>query len=140
MAADIETFKAMFPEFCVLGDKTIEIWLAESVDYLDPDTWGDDCIDRACLYLTGHELALVAQRLDTELGANAGGVVQSAGAGGMSVSYAVPAFATQGTIDEAIYARTPYGLKYLQLRENCLGGGRLAGTREATASQQIFRS
>ena len=139
MAADIEKFKALFPELCSLGDNTIEAWIAEAIDYLCPDSWGE-CFDRACNYYAAHELALAGQRQDEVTGSGAGGVVQSASAGGMSVSYAVPNFAVNGTIDEAVYATTPYGKKYLQLRDSCLPSGRLAGTKENTASQQIFRA
>lgn len=138
MAASVDIFKSMFPEFCSVDDNTVELWLNEANDYLDANAWGD-CFDRACLYYTAHELSIAMERKNNaQAGGAGGGIVQSASAGGLNVTYAVPNFATQGSIDEVAYARTPYGTKYLQLRDSCLGAGRLAGTVQNTAEQQVF--
>lgn len=139
MASSLETFKAMFPELCSVDDNVVELWLTQADEYLCEDSWGK-CFDTACLYLAAHELALSLQRQASAAssGGNAGGVVQSASADGLSVGYAVPNFATQGTIDETQYAKTPYGLKYLQLRDNCIAGGRLAGSVQNTATEQVI--
>ena len=138
MAANLKTFTAMFPELCIVDDNIVQVWIDEANDFLDPAAWGK-CFDRACLYFAAHELALSQQRTAaaSSTGSIGGGVIQSASADGISVSYAVPNFSTQGTIDESQFSKTPYGLKYLQLRDACLGGGRLAGTQEDTAADQV---
>jgi len=136
MAIDLDTFKAIFPELCDVGSNVVEAFAQEVENYLCPDSWGS-CYDTACRYLIAHEIALSKQRQEAAAGAVAGGgTIQSVSADGLSVSFAVPQFATQGSIDETLYARTPYGLKYLQLRENCIAGGRLAGSVQNTAAEQ----
>ena len=133
--ATSDTFKLAFPELCDVGDEVIEFWLAKSVAYLCPDSWGA-CFEDACLYLTAHRIALSLQRKQSGAGGgNASGAVQSASADGLSVSYALPQYLTQGTIDEANYGKTPYGQEFLQLRSTCIPAGRLAGTVQNTASE-----
>ena len=141
MALDIDTFTAMFPEFCDVPTEALQIWLDEAQSYLCPDSWGE-CFDRACLYFTAHSLAQSQARAANTQRRNNATLVQggnasiaSASAGGLSVSYATPQFASQGSASEVDYAQTPYGLKYLALRDTCLATGRLAGTVENRAEQ-----
>jgi hypothetical protein len=143
MAVDLKTFKALFPEFCSIDDDVINLWLSETLDYLSAAAFGD-CYDRAALYFTAHELAMSQARLasaqesDGAVVVQGGGIVQSASAGGLSVSYATPQFAVNGNADDAYYAQTPYGIKYLKLRDTCIGSGRLAGTKQVTADDQVI--
>ena len=137
MASSLETFKMMFPELCDVDDNIVTLWLTQADAYLCEQTWGK-CYESACLYLAAHDLALSKQRQASAsaAGGGAAGVVQSASADGLSVSYSTPMFATQGSIDETQYAKTPYGQKYLQLRDTCIGNGRLAGSVQNTAAEQ----
>lgn len=134
MTVDADTFKAMFPEFCDVADSTVSIWITEGQDFLCPDAWGD-CFHRAVLYFTAHNLAQAQQRAANTRSrggktvvSGGSGALQSASAGGLSVSYATPQFATQGNADEVDFATTPYGIKYLSLRDTCIAAGQLAGT------------
>lgn len=141
MAIDIDIFQGMFPEFCDVDDKVLQIWLDEAQSYLCPDNWGD-CFDRACLYFTAHNLAQAQARAANKQTRNGATLIQggtgqiaSASAGGLSVSYATPQFATQGNADEVDYSQTPYGIRYLALRDQCLGAGQLVGTVENRADE-----
>lgn len=139
MAVVIKDIKDIFPELCDVSDNVAEFWLNHVTDYLCQQSWGD-CYDKAVLFLTAHEIALSLQRQasGSAAGGSAGGVVQSASADGLSVSYSVPDYMVNGTIDETQYAKTPYGQKYLQLRDSCLANGRLAGTVQDTVSDQYL--
>lgn len=129
MALDTETFKAFYPEFCNVADSVLTVWLDEAGSYLCPDTWGD-CFDRACRFWTAHNLSQSqARTANASAGqASGSGAITSASAGGLSVSYAVPDFAVNGGADEIDYSKTEYGIKFMALRDQCFGGGRLAGT------------
>lgn len=127
MTTTTEQFKAFFPEFCDVPDSVVTVWLDEATSYLDPASWGD-CFDRACRYWTAHNLSQSQSRVASPQQQSGSGAITSASAGGLSVSYAIPDFAVNGTADEIDYSKTEYGVKYLALRDNCLGAGQLCGT------------
>lgn len=124
-------FKARFPEFEALGisDATIQVYFDDAIAHLDETSWGD-CYERAVYYYTAHTLTLNKMRSDAVagggLGAAAGtsGPVTSAGADGLSVSYAAPRAST--TDGDDWYRQTSYGQEYLNLAAECLPTVRVA--------------
>ncbi len=124
-------FKARFPEFEALGisDATIQVYLDDGIDHLDDTAWGD-CYERAVYYWSAHNLTINQQRSQAVVGAGLSGAVgttgpvSSAGADGLSVSYASGKSAETST--EEWYGRTSYGQEYLALMGECLTGARVA--------------
>jgi hypothetical protein len=135
MAFDLPAFRARFPEFAPVVDATVQVWLDDSEADLSPEAWGD-CYDRAVLYFAAHQLALSQNRVaGAAVGAGGAvvttggaGAIASASGGGLSVSFAVPKQATDGSIADAWLLQTAYGQYYLQLRDTCISTGRIAGT------------
>ena len=133
MAADLPTFRLLFPEFPAgtSEDTRIQFWIDRAVAYLNPDSWGD-CLDDATLYWAAHKLALSNGRGVNDAainGSGSAGVIQSASVDGVSTSFAVSKVASQGNEADTQYNRTPYGQQFLALRRSCVSSGRLAGTR-----------
>lgn len=135
MAHELTDFRDEFPEFAPVADATVTRRLNRAAAYLDVDTWGD-CFDDAVLYYAAHNLALQQLRAataDSESGntviVGGAGAITSASVDGVSTSYATPKNANSGTDEESWLYQTPYGQHYLQLRDNCISGGRIAGTR-----------
>jgi hypothetical protein len=133
MQADLETYRALYPEHEPLTDALIQLQIDDAVEHLSRKSWGR-CYPKAVLSYTAHEVALAQARkagaVITENGEVVGqatGTVASASAGGLSVSFAVPASA--GTADAAYFSQTPYGQRYLALRRECLSRGHIVGCR-----------
>lgn len=120
-------FRILFPEFASVSDETIQAYLDGNIEVLSMPAWGA-CYGRAVMYLAAHELALSQARIASSVDAGGvvvapTGVVQSASAEGLSVSFAVPSNRSEYA---AWLAQTPYGQRYLALMRSCLSRGRLS--------------
>jgi len=128
MIADLATFRALFPEFASVADPAVQVQLDAAGDELDATAWGL-CYPKAVLTQAAHTLALSQARVAAAQIVGAGvvlpptGQVQSAGAEGLTVSFAVP----QGqSAAAAWYSQTPYGQAFLAYQRQCLSRGRLS--------------
>lgn len=134
MARDLAAFRAFYPEFAGIADATVNAYLNRNDDELAPETWGD-CLDRAVLSLTAHEIALLQARLNNaQTGAGGsvvsvagGGAIQSASGGGLNVSFSVPNRATDSTAWQEELSKTPYGQEFLGLIDRCVSPIRVVG-------------
>lgn len=131
MQADLPTYRALYPEHGPLLDSVIEAQIDAALEHLSRKHWGR-CYPRAVLTYAAHEVALAQARkagaVTTESGEVVGqatGAVASASAGGLSVSFAVPASASR--CDAAYFSQSAYGQRYLALMRECLSRGRMAG-------------
>lgn len=130
-----ETFKTRFPEFASIAGGVIQFWI-DDVEAVLSDAWGD-CYPVAVETLAAHRLALSqARQANASTSANGAveisggiGAITSASADGLSVSFAVPSVAANGSVTDAALSRTPYGIDYLALRASCMPRGRVAGCR-----------
>lgn len=130
MTPDLPTFSLLYPEFDAVEDTVVQFWIDKAIDKLLEEAWGL-CYTEGTLAHAAHELALSLARQasvidaasgDTVIGAT--GVITSASAEGLSVSFAQQKSASE-TDDGAFYAQTPYGQHFLALRRECLPRGRL---------------
>lgn len=131
MQADLPTYRALYPEHGPVLDAVVEVQIDAALDHLSRNSWGR-CYPRAVLTWAAHEVALAQARqagaVITEGGqvvGQASGTVASASAGGLSVSFAVPASASSS--DAAYFSQTAYGQRYIALMRECLSRGRMAG-------------
>ena len=131
MQADLPTYRALYPEHGPVLDAVVEVQIDAALDHLSRKNWGR-CYPRAVLTWAAHEVALAQARqagaVITEGGqvvGQASGTVASASAGGLSVSFAVPASASSS--DAAYFSQTAYGQRYIALMRECLSRGRIAG-------------
>jgi len=129
VAADLATFRMLFPEFSGSIDDQINFWITRSSNYLSQGNF-NDCWEDAVLYHAAHNLAQsnARGRLSAAQGANAPGVIQSASADGTTTTFALPKYINEANASDTEYAKTAYGQKYLQIRENCIGSAQLIGT------------
>ena len=130
MTPDLATFRIIYPEFSGVGDPVVQLWLDDAIETLSESAWGQ-CYAKAVLAHAAHNLSLSLSRQANSADDGNGivevaatGVVASAAAGGVSVSFAQPA-STSSTEDRAWFSQTPYGQHYLALRKQCLSRGRL---------------
>lgn len=131
MHADLPTYRALYPEHGPLLDSVIEAQIDAALHHLSRRSWGR-CYPRAVLSYAAHEVALAQARkagaVTTESGevvGQASGMLTSASAGGLSVSFAVPS--TANSVDAAYFSQSAYGQRYLALMRECLSRGRMAG-------------
>ncbi len=128
MTPDLATFRALYPEFASVADAAVQVQLTVAGDELDQGAWGL-CYAKAVLTYAAHMLALSQARVAAAQVVGAGvvlpptGQVQSAGAEGLTVSFAVPQ--GQGAA-AAWYSQTPYGQAFLAYQRQCLSRGRLS--------------
>lgn len=130
--ADLPGYRALYPEHGPIVDAVIKVQIAAALEHLSRQRWGR-CYPRAVLTLAAHEVALAQARqagaVITENGqvvGQAAGTVASASAGGLSVSFAVPASAIRS--DAAYFSQTAYGQRYLALLRECLSRGRVVSS------------
>ena len=130
--ADLPGYRALYPEHGPIVDAVIKVQVAAALEHLSRQRWGR-CYPRAVLTLAAHEVALAQARqagaVITENGqvvGQAAGTVASASAGGLSVSFAVPASAIRS--DAAYFSQTAYGQRYLALLRECLSRGRVVSS------------
>ena len=130
--ADLPGYRALYPEHGPIVDAVIEVQIDAALEHLSRQRWGR-CYPRAVLTLAAHEVALAQARqagaVITENGqvvGQAAGTVASASAGGLSVSFAVPASAIRS--DAAYFSQTAYGQRYLALLRECLSRGRVVSS------------
>lgn len=133
MAHELADFRALFPELDPVSDTVVTAYLDRAESKLYEDAWGT-CYDDAVLLYAAHSIMLSQYRAAAVKTVNGSTVIQegagaitSASVGGMSVGYASPNYATQGTKSEVWLAQTPYGKEFLALQSQCLVGARLAG-------------
>ena len=131
LQVDLPSYRALYPEHGPIVDAVIEAQLDAALDHLSHKSWGR-CYPRAVLTYAAHEVALAQSRMagtvTTESGEVVGqatGAVASASAGGLSVSFALPASASR--CDTAYFSQSAYGQRYLALMRECLSRGRMVG-------------
>ena len=132
LLADLPSYRALYPEHGPIVDAVIEVQIDAALEHLSRQRWGR-CYPRAVLTLAAHEVSLAQARqagaVITENGqvvGQAAGTVASASAGGLSVSFAVPASASRS--DAAYFSQTAYGQRYLALMRECLSRGRVVSS------------
>lgn len=130
--ADLSGYRALYPEHGPIADAVITVQIDAALEHLSRQRWGR-CYPRAVLTLAAHEVSLAQARqagaVITENGqvvGQAAGTVASASAGGLSVSFAVPASASRS--DAAYFSQTAYGQRYLALMRECLSRGRVVSS------------
>lgn len=121
-------FRVLYPEFSSVSDVTVEFYLDDNACGMSQSSWGR-CYAKAALYMTAHQIALSQARIASTADSGGAavvsptGVVQSASAEGLSVSFAVP----QNRSEYASWlGQTPYGQELLALQRQCLSRGRLS--------------
>ena len=132
LQADLPGYRALYPEHGPIAGAEIEAQIDAALEHLSRPRWGR-CYPRAVLTLAAHEVALAQVRqagaVTTEGGqvvGQASGTVASASAGGLSVSFAVPASTSRS--DAAYFSQTAYGQRYLALLRECLSRGRVVSS------------
>jgi len=138
MMPTIAEFRGLLPEFTesVTDDDTVQFWLDHSTLQLTPGAWGV-CFNDAVIYLSAHQIGLIAQRASVGVvGGQVGvGAISSSSVDGVSASFATPDYLVNGTKEEIALARTVYGQDFLALREVCVSGGVLIGNGNGRDSQ-----
>lgn len=114
----VSQIKARYPELDSTADEVVQLVIDDAVPWFDEVRWGT-------FYLQGFA-AFVAHMIAMDKRAAAGGQaaagpVQSKSVGDVSTAYA----SVQWKASDAMFATTPYGQKYLQLRR-LVGLGALA--------------
>lgn len=128
--ATVVQFKILFPEFDSVSDAIIQIYLDIATDELSISQWGE-CLNKAILYLSAHELALSQNRQANSNVTSSGLVVTSSGSaaitsastGGISASFGSTATMSQGSDRNTYLLKTEYGQMYLSLKRECLAVG-----------------
>ena len=115
----LSTFRLVASEFNDMDDEKVNSMVELQGVRVSPKAFGDK-YDLAVAYLTAH-----AFKLDEMLkggGASSGGlvsgVVTSEKEGSISVGYAPPTLSRYN--DGSLYAKTAYGLLFLELRSQCI--------------------
>lgn len=115
----LSTFRLVASEFSDVDDKNVTTMIELQSVRISPKAFGDK-YDLAVAYLTAH-----AFKFDEMLkggGASSGGLVSGAitseKEGGISVGYASPTLSRYN--DGSLYAKTAYGLLFLELRSQCI--------------------
>jgi hypothetical protein len=119
VTTSVVDFRALFPEFTVAiyPDATVNIWLSQSQNFVNPDFWGGQT-DFGIYLLTAHELTLGRQNVRaagaTGGGAlgSASGVAQNKTVDRVSIGYNSNLSAVAGA---GPYNLTSYGQRYYQL-------------------------
>ena len=115
----LSTFRLVASEFNDVDDESVASMIELQGVRVSPKAFGDK-YDLAVAYLTAH-----AFKLDEMLkggGASSGGLtsgtVVSEKEGSISVGYASPTLSRYN--DGSLYAKTAYGLLFLELRSQCI--------------------
>ena len=115
----LSTFRLVASEFNDMDDEKVNSMVELQGVRVSPKAFGDK-YDLAVAYLTAH-----AFKLDEMLkggGASSGGLVSGAVTsekeGSISVGYASPTLSRYN--DGSLYAKTAYGLLFLELRSQCI--------------------
>ena len=124
MATDVPTFRVRFPEFAdeaTYPDDRIQLFLDDAVEFHlgSKETRWCGKYDYAHAYLAAH-LLVAANRTaggDTSIRQ---GPISSKSAGGVAVSYAVTAKERSNSDDTL--ASSPYGERFLSIRNTCFAG------------------
>lgn len=124
MQADLGTIRALFPDLASVPDATVTAFLDDAAETLAAGSWGR-CLAKAQLYYTAHHCALFAARVNAAAsgGVVGGGPIQSAGAEGLTVSFAIPT--GRGEV-QSWWGQTPHGTAYMALQRQCLSRGGLS--------------
>lgn len=112
MAITPASFKLRFPEFSSEDDSRIQLFIDDSVIILNETFWSVK-YDLGLYYLTAHYLTLA--NLSEAGNKTAPGQVSSRSVDGTSVSYNRVTLSNE---NDAYYASTIYGQRYLALRKS----------------------
>lgn len=118
MSASSDNLRLRYPEFADTSqwpDATLDLRIADAAARLDPAVW--DCFfEQASLALAAHLLRLTSDSANAGSGGVAGsGALSSVRTKDLSVTFSDPSFNVMSA-DEAFYARSPYGMDFLELR------------------------
>jgi hypothetical protein len=118
-AADIQ---ARFPALLATDADVLEALIAEAKLLVD-NTWTEGAYRPAIMYLVAHMATREAQLVSAaDLVGIGSGQVKSESLGDASVTYETNAAVGGWTGNDAEFASTPYGLRYLALRRANVGG------------------
>lgn len=119
MDADVETFRALFPELGAAADQTVQVWI-EQAAVLDGSRIGPVNYGLAQLLFAAHNVALGLQAAKAATPGASFAPVTSKGADGLSVSFDTNLTAIPGA---GIYNGTSYGQRLWKLLEAAAMGG-----------------
>jgi hypothetical protein len=119
MIADVETFRALFPELGAAADQTVLVWIEQSA-VLDATRIGPVNYPLAQLLFAAHNVALGLQAAKAGTPGASFAPVTSKGADGLSVSFDVNLTAIDGA---GVYNATSYGQRLWKLLEAAAMGG-----------------
>jgi len=106
-------FKVRFPEFNSVDDARIELFIEDATTTVNANCPNSDLM---ITYLTAHLLTVGTQSTDGDSSTIKG--VASESVGDVSVSYANT---SRTNPNDDFYTGTTYGVRYLDLRKNCIG-------------------
>ena len=134
MAADLTTFRVLYPEFSPVDNAVVQVYIDRAVATLNESSWGL-CYDQGALSYAAHELALSQNRQassgETDVGigvvqtSNQSGSITSATVDGQTVSFAQNQGSSMNDLNSWL-SMTPYGQEYLALKARCFANARLA--------------
>lgn len=115
---DLAKFRILFPQFDSVTDEVVTA-VAEQASCYITRACDDKCTEQLWFLIVAHLLNLRA-----DIAAGGGKALTSASMGGVSVSMAQPANASDR---RAWLFITPFGQQYLALESKCIGGRAAAG-------------
>jgi len=117
LTVDAASFKLRFVEFTAVDDTAVERSIAEAERRTNETAWGsryDDGIN----YFTAHLVAMnLRNAVATQGEASVKGPLLSEKVGPLSRQFASLGFASKLTRDDMLFAQTPYGMQYVELRD-----------------------
>ena len=117
--------QARYPAFAAVADATIDVWIADSLRFVD-ETWLEDDYQPAIMSHAAHQMALLGIGTTTGAGALPAGVTRfKSGTMDVTISDQAASAAASGE-----YGATPYGREYQRLLRRNFSGPRVivAGT------------
>jgi hypothetical protein len=110
-----EQFRSAFPEFSdknVYPSGSVQFWLTDAVNNVNPDAWGNSTAKGVYLYLA-HQLLMKGRRpAKGQAGSQVSGPIASKSVGSVSVSYDTASTAETGA---GWWNSTQYGKEFFRL-------------------------
>lgn len=113
MAVTPSGFKIRFPEFALVEDARIQLFLDDSETEINLDTWGD-YYDRGISYLTAHLLTIATKTAGGVSSEMLGNVIRKK-VGEIEIAYADPGVV--GSYNAGFFQNTAYGIEFSRLCE-----------------------
>lgn len=125
----IAEFRARFPEFELVPDDSVQVYLDDACGVLSKALFGETCWKRAAFYYSAHLLSTALRtRANSQNGvtsAEEAGLITGSSVGSLSLSYEGSGGEKSGA--ETWFDGTPYGRQFFVIAGECVNYNTLAG-------------